>query len=295
MIRGGRTPINTDWLFISESEKKLTYERLEQLRRESVDKGLANLPDRQDLTLAHRSKMYELRIAGMLLDQGKGFQHERKLGVSDSSVDFAFTAGMQDVFMEAVSIEQSKAMSLATQPYKSGRMKVVRSDAPDQRKSQAGELIKIQEKIGEKVWKAKEGAPTKFPAIGEATHLIVCDVRGYSGGDVLELKYIAQMIYGFRHLQKNGLDAYVRSYENREVTGLFDDLNTREHAAKLQERIHAIGISLERNYHGSELAESIMWFSNPFISDAAERAKSLGFGIVYSVDFLHEARGFVYQ
>lgn len=269
------------WHRLFAGEAELSRRRLEQLRTQNSAPHLVRLIDDGGITTQMMPELYELRVAGMLVDAKVSFSYEFDAGVGGSTIDFSIPRIKPEILMEVVSIQESKivtANTVSNAEYPVVTELILRSDATDQRRSSAGEIIKIQEKLGEKVWKNR--AKTKFPAITDRTHVILCDVRGCAGGEGPLAEEIYQLIYGWRPFIGTNGEAFILHFGETPVSGIFDPENTRDYAVELRERVHGIGFSIEETFEDRELQEQIRWYPNPFIADSEERLFALCFGTV---------------
>lgn len=215
--------------------------------------------------------LFELRFAGELNFLDIEAEYEYKTGVNDSSIDFKITKDNFNWLFELVSIGVSDAVKDATTFIEPNIFEMVLcSKSNDKRKSEAGELIIVQQKIGEKVF--HKGKPTKFPDICDNTfHIILVDIRGFlgkgGGGNKYDYKIIT---HGCR-----GMDPiYFRFWEDEPIKGIFEKDYPGRSAKTIQERIHFIGFVNETEFGPGEMLKQTIYFPNPnlFDNDSARSA-----------------------
>ena len=127
-------------------------------------------------------------------------------------------------------------------------------------------MIKVQEKIGEKVYTNQ--METKFPRPDRAVHLIVADVRGFlgQGGDRGD----------YRQIALGGVEVYaeaVRYWGGKPIKGLFEQSNERQAACLIQERIHFLGFVIESEYREGEIRDGGYYLPNERLLSAAEQTR----------------------
>ena len=218
------------------------------------------------LTVPTKPLMFELRVGAHLAGAVESATYEHSLGVGASTVDFAFASSGVHWCLELVSVTTSQAVRDASWTNGPTFGAELSSDAADQRTSPQGELLLVQQKIGEKVGTAD--APTKFPLpVAGRVHAILVDVRGFglTGGDEWDYK---EIVYGhsgipddlapLRHWWKDA------DGSQRPILGVFDPKNTKNRAALLlRERIHFLGFSWDTEYRQGTIAKSTFWCPNP--------------------------------
>jgi hypothetical protein len=194
--------------------------------------------------------MFELRYAQEILLAGSSATYEHVTGIGDSSVDFR-TDTEPGWLIELVSVRTSNATRRATRKRGpiSETLLVPTPDDPD--RSEAGEIIRAQGKIGEKVLARK--APTKFPPAVDSFHMILIDMRGFllHGGDFGDYGEIA---YGAQAFQPHQFPL-LHWVSGRPVKGLFELNNARAAARLIQERIHVLSFVCERHFYECEIGK----------------------------------------
>jgi hypothetical protein len=212
--------------------------------------------------------LFELRMAGEINARGLSATYEASCGVGDSSVDFEINADGTKWRIELVSIATSDAVKRATVTSGIFFQAQLSSDSEDRMLSEEGEILLVQQKIGEKVLRG--GTPTKFPECEPDTyHIILVDVRGFglTGGDHWDYREIAYGPAGF-----SGQTSVLRHFWRTEdgalnpILGLFDKKNTKQRAAPLvRERIHLIGFCNDEDYSPGSLSSNAYYLANPHL------------------------------
>ena len=180
--------------------------------------------------------------------------------------------------IELVSIEISDAAKCATKHIEPFSVTHLESNAEDRKQSEEGEIILVQQKIGEKVY--SNGKPIKFPPVSDNIYsLVLVDMRGYlagTGGDIDDYHEIASGIYGLKpedrwkaHFWKDG------NGKSAPIKGIFDKNNPLHASKTLQERIHFIGFADEKEYGQGELLNQIHYIGNPTLFDSDESLKAV--------------------
>jgi hypothetical protein len=147
--------------------------------------------------------------------------------------------------------------------------------ADDRRRSEEGETLKAQERIGAKVFDSGRG-PIKFPEPKGSVHMIMVDARGFLGngrGDKADWRQIA---FG-----PHGLDPRLIKYwtspttgERAPIMGLFQSDCPLRAAPTLQARVHFVGFVCERTFLPGEIKQQVYYASNPVVFADEDAAKS---------------------
>jgi hypothetical protein len=194
--------------------------------------------------------MFEVRYAHELLLAGSSATYEYATGLGDSSVDFR-TDTCPPWLIELVSVRTSEATRRATREMGlfSETLLVPTPDDPD--RSEVGEIIRAQGKIGEKVLAGT--APTKFPRVDDCFHMILIDMRGFllNGGDFGDYCEIAYGRRGFRPEQF----PLLHLVSGLPIKGLFEPENARPAARLIQERVHVLSFVCERDFYEGEISK----------------------------------------
>lgn len=193
--------------------------------------------------------MFEVRYAHELFLAGSSATYEYATGIGDSRVDFCIDTS-PPWLIELVSVRTSEATRRATRKIGQLSETLLMPTASDPDRSEVGEIIRAQGKIGEKVLAGT--APTKFPLIGDSFHMIVIDMRGFllHGGDRGDYCEIA---YGRQFFRPDQFP-FLHYVSGRPVKGLFEPDNVRASARLIQKRIHVISFVCERDFSEGEIA-----------------------------------------
>jgi hypothetical protein len=128
-------------------------------------------------------------------------------------------------------------------------------------RSEAGEIIKAQEKIALKA--------QKFPEPGTALHMILVDMRAYldNGGDRLDYR---EIMYGWGGIP-NDMRFGRHHFEGERVRGLLEPEIPCRDAKLLQSRVHFVGFVRETRYSEGEIGRQAYHLGNwhLFADDAA--------------------------
>jgi hypothetical protein len=209
--------------------------------------------------------MFEVRFAQELYRAGVTAQYEFAAGEGSSTVEFRLNTE-PTWLIELVSVRTSDAARRATHeitPLLSEQL--LRATPDDPGRSEEGEIITAQQKIGEKAY--SRGRPTKFPPLDGSVRLILTDIRGYldEGGDHWDYY---EMAYGWRGLPPTMRDYLTHFWQNRAgqfepIKGLFEQDNPLMAAHYVQERIHFLGFVRERTFKEGEIQDWSLLLPNP--------------------------------
>lgn len=226
------------------------------------------------ITENERGLFFELRYAEALHIAGTFADYEVNCDVGTSTVDFRVRATPQWL-VELVSLGASDAMRAATQNNGAWTSLMLSSPQPsapknEQNQSEEAEIIKAQERIGEKAF--RKGKPVKFPVPAGEVHMIMVDARGFIGGfgDDADWQHIANGAGGLSA-------ATVRYWTNTRtgaseaITGLFEPHNPARASTTIRERIHVIGFVYEKTFEQGEIAGSTRYEFNPNLDGDALR------------------------
>lgn len=153
---------------------------------------LARLNDAGGIRSENMPLMFEVRFAQELHREGMTAEYEFAAGVGDSTIEFRLPT-TPPWLIELLSVRTSDAAKRAIRKVGMIYEQLLGPIPEDPARSEGGEMITAEQKIGEKVF--ANGRPTKFPALDGSLRLILTDIRGYldEGGDVLDYR---QMAYG---------------------------------------------------------------------------------------------------
>ncbi|WP_306120565.1 MULTISPECIES: hypothetical protein [unclassified Roseitalea] len=222
-----------------------------------------------------RGLLFELRYAEALHHAAARAEYEVNSGVGDTTVDFCVLSE-PTWLVELVGLRASEAVQAATNGNGVFASLVLSSPQPnatlaEQIQSEEAEIIKAQERIGEKAF--RNGAPVKFPKPAGKIHMIMVDARGFIGigGDRFDWCHIAS--------GPNGLpDEAIRSWPNPmsgvndPIAGLFEERCRGRAAPTIRERIHIIGFVCEETFEPGEIASSTFYCFNPHLVSDTVRA-----------------------
>jgi hypothetical protein len=219
------------------------------------------------ITSSNLPLLFEVRVAYELHRLGRTAEYEFAAGVGGSTIDFR-VEGAPEWFIETASAQESEAVREATT--KNGALSevILTSSLSDNKASEEGELLLLEQKIGEKVWHSD--APTKFPLPHEAIHLVLMNTRGFNLGlgDKDDYDHATQGISVLRD------EFHVRYWNGAPIKGLFEHDNPLKAARSVQERIHFIGFVRESEYRDGEIRDKAYLCPNPhlFSDNAAIQA-----------------------
>lgn len=222
-----------------------------------------------------RPYLFEARVAAELIGLGLDAEYEFS-ALGKSTVDFLVRSGTEEWLIECVSVLDSKVLtSLSDYETIDGqqfRSLTLRSDTKNSSESPAGELIRLRGRILEKISKHKRTEDIyechKFPLPTFRKHAILCDGRGFGGGEGPDSLDSLQLMYGPKRLLKAGLSHEISFFGEEPVYGLFDEDSQDEQARMLQERIHLLVMVNEKEFGHRQLMTQAQIFSNPFLAPA---------------------------
>lgn len=218
--------------------------------------------------------MFEVRFAQELQLAGVTAEYEFRAGVGDSTVEFRLNT-TPTWLIELVSVRTSDAARRATR--KTGMIyeQLLRPTPEDPGRSEEGEMITAEQKIGEKVFSG--GKSTKFPPRDGSFRLILADIRGYldQGGDIVDYR---QMAYGASGVPHKCAWA-IRYWQNKSgqltpIKGLFEQGNPLKSAQYVQERIHFLAFVRERNFSEGEIKRVGYYLANWHLFPTQKKAEA---------------------
>jgi hypothetical protein len=225
-----------------------------------------------------RGFFFELRYAETLHLYGLTAEYEFKAGVGDTSVDFRVD---QDPpwLIELLSLRQSAAVRAATQSdgiFSSLSLNSPPRDAnrDQQTQSPEGELIKAQQRVGEKAFRG--GQPIKFPEPSAALHMIMTDARAYSGIGGDEIDWV-QLALGAAPLPEHSVLMWPNptTGQHEPIAGLFEARCPGRASATVRERVHVLGFVCEETFEAGEIAEKTIYIKNPALTAELDVQKAL--------------------
>jgi hypothetical protein len=218
------------------------------------------------------SFLFEIRFAYSLAMEKVTAVYEHATGVGNTTVDFKVNLD-QPWLVELVSLHESKAFKEAC--FTSGELQGVKlsTNATDRRKTVEGEIIKAQERIGEKLWKKQR--QIKFPEPNEAIHMVMVDARGFPGVGICgEKANWHQIVYGPRGLGE--LTSFWKNPETGQrepIRGLFEQNCPLRASRVIQERLHFIGVVCERTFEAGEIKDRSVYYCNQALFGSEEKAR----------------------
>lgn len=259
-----------------------TADTVSNLRTRLVDIS-AGRPVRDN----ERGLLFELRYAEALHDAAACAKYEVNPGVGDTTVDFCVLSEPRWL-VELVGLRASEAVQAATNDDGVYASFVLSSPQPnatsaEQIQSEEAEIIKAQQRIGEKAF--RQGTPVKFPLPAGKIHMIMVDVRGFIGfgGDR----------YDWRHIANGPIDLpdfAIRVWTNPKsgvtepIAGLFEKRCPGSAASTIRERIHVIGFVCEKTFCPGEIARCAVYCFNPNLVDETVRAAFEAWPLLHQPD-----------
>jgi hypothetical protein len=260
------------WNEISEWEVRLSDEAIKALRDVPwAVPLLARLDPAKETRAQNRSLLFEIRFAYALHQAGHVAEYEYR-GADSSTIDFRVVTQDYEWLIELVSVCESDAVQRATQQM--GLMQsLLLSGIPgkDSIASEAGEMIKAEEKIAEKVF--SKGKPTKFSEpSGKVINVILTDMRGYLGiGEhVIDNDDYRQIAYGPARLP----DHHVQWWAGSPIKGLFQKDNPTKAAKYIRERVHILAFVCEREYTATEICSRVFCTLNPSLFSSTDQMRA---------------------
>lgn len=268
-----QTPL---WHHLSHDEVAYSTECMNELKTVDWAQPLLKKIEKQGgpSSLTSRPFLFEVRFACELFRSGIEPKYEYSTGIGNSQVDFAISAGDILWLIELVAADETPAVQAATYEEElldengksmgtMAKFLELRSNAIDQCRTTAGEMLKLQEKLYAKV--EKDGHPHKFPKPKDnVRHAIVMDARAFGGGHGPSQDEIMQITYGPEQVKD---EWFVQYFNGEPVIGIFDSRNPRSAAVLLQERIHMIGYVVEQQFCPGKFREQVSYRPNLFIAE----------------------------
>ncbi|MCD4743095.1 MAG: hypothetical protein K8R67_11535 [Desulfobacteraceae bacterium] len=225
---------------------------------------LKRFKDGGEFIQSNKSIMFELRFAAEICERGFEAVYE-SLGINDSSIEFKIEVEGDTWLIELVSIQSSDAAREAVVSNAGFYSQLLQTGNSDERQTPEGELILVEQKIGEKVFHNRK--PHKFPEPKpNVYHVIIVDMRGFldgGGGDKTDYTQIAigadtipDELTAFWKNKDGGLEP---------IKGLYEGNNPLNAAKYVRERIHYIGFLAEKKYSKDEFKSDIYHISNPVL------------------------------
>jgi hypothetical protein len=235
---------------------------------------LRRINSRGGVVASNEALLFEARFADALHRAGRHAVYEYATGVGGTTVDFLIP-GSPNWVIELVSILDSDAVKDATasREYSRGIQVSTLSlsgDAADPRHTPAAELIRVIEKISEKVYDNRRKQAVKFPAATESSiHMVLVDMRGFEGIGAPDADHRRQICYGARNVRSEWNAAF-DPITGKPVQGIFEVGNTRPAAIVAKERLHYVGFLSEEEFTDDELREGTRFVSNDHLVSSSQ-------------------------
>jgi hypothetical protein len=241
--------------------------------------GLVARVDALGITPEADDTLFELRYAHDVVLAGVAAVYEHRTGVGNSRVDFELL-GVTRWLVELVSIRESDAAKAATTTETLGpgvtlsgmtlAQDVARVDPMKAKQTPQHELLRVVNKIGEKVYDGKK--PIKFPVPdGSAFHMLVVDMRGFEGLAGYPDRDHCRQITGGPRLVREPLFVARHADSGEPIRGVWDPENMSPAALLLRQRVHVIGFVHEQLYCDGEIRDVTLPFLNPALFPEKER------------------------
>ncbi|CBJ39345.1 protein of unknown function [Ralstonia solanacearum CMR15] len=257
---------------LSEREGKAMEAVLPDLLAVPWARPLAERIEREGgISTANMSLLFEARFANALRLQGLTPEYEYHAGVGDTVIDFR-VPGNPDWLFELTSVRQSEAVNRATVvdgPFVSRMLMSpnLANGAKDNEESEEGEMLLVQQKIGEKVFDGKQ--VVKFPEPSGPIQVIVVDMRAFlGGGDYWDYRQIAYGPSGIPQELQELVHCWLHKEQWRPIRGLFEADCVCRAAPYIQQRIHFLAFVAEASYEPGDIFQHIRLLPNPeLVSD----------------------------
>lgn len=255
---------------LKEREVERTKEAILELKDSKWAEPLLNrFEDGGEFILSNKSIMFELRFAAEVCRRGFEAVYESP-GVNDSSIEFNIELDGVNWLIELVSILSSDAAreAVVSKDGLYSQLFQTPTGNSDERQSPEGELILVEQKIGEKVF--HNNKPHKFSEPKpNVYHIIVVDMRGFldgGGGDKTDYTQIASGANCIPE-ERRELTVYWKNKNGdlEPIKGLYEKNNPLRAARYVRERIHYIGFIAEKEYSKDELMSKIYYISNTLL------------------------------
>jgi hypothetical protein len=266
------------WNEISLAEVGLSEEALSHLRSLPWASRLVNsLDPTKNMRDQSRALLFEIRFAYALHQAGHEARYEWA-GLESSTIDFCLATSDYQWRIELISVFESEAVQSATEQIGAFKRLILadklnrKTGLFDATTSEAGEMIKVEEKIGEKVF--SKGKATKFPEPSAGTiHVIMTDTRGYLGiaEHVIDNYDYVQISHGPAKVP----DQNVQWWNNQPIRGLFQKTNPTKAAQYVRERIHILAFVCESEYTDTEICSKVFCAPNPHLFASAAQARAV--------------------
>jgi len=231
---------------------------------------LKRFTDGGEFIASNKSIMFEVRFAAEIFDRGLEAVYEAH-GVNNSSIEFKIENKGNTWLIELVSIQISDAAREAVTLDDGIYSQFFQTNNTDFRQTPEGELILVEQKIGEKVY--CNGKHHKFPEPApNIFNVIIVDMRGFldgGGGDKINYTQIA---CGVDSIPER-LKPLAMLWNDKPIMGLYEKNNPLKAAKYVRQRIHYLGFIAEKKYSKQELKNEIFYVPNPSIFNNLSASK----------------------
>jgi hypothetical protein len=214
--------------------------------------------------------LFEVRFGyeALLACPEAAIQYEVDAGVGGTTIDFLIPHGNTRWLMELVGLEESRTITSMRESTRrtlpSGIVTdsiYLSSDSHEPHETPFAELVRVGEKLEEKVWDRVTGQARKFPPPGVGWgHVLVVNMSGFEGTGDPDGAHCRELVFGSKTVEPE-----YRSDNDKMIVGLFDPSNTRPGAQRLQEVIDVIAFVVERADvdDDEEIRRTIYLLGNP--------------------------------
>lgn len=265
--------IDIYWDILSQEEADFAQTIIPELANQPWAQPIvADINDNGGLTRENKDRLFELRFAYALHRAGVTPRYEIP-GEGKSTIDFGFASQGRPWAVELLRLGETQAAKSATGhavdengvPW-SGRLLSTVAEDPTQ--STEGETLKAVQRICQKC--ERDGRPHKFPAPGEAYHMILVDFRTFlNGGDVHDRLHVA---LGAEFVAAQ----YRLAWLGQPISGVFSARTAVRGAAVISDRVHFLGFVRERTYKPDEFGAVLEFVANPYLFTDAAAVRAAG-------------------
>lgn len=258
--------------FLTEREADYCEGLLTEFKVDGFLPALVAAVEQGGLNTANMPFLFELRYAKSLKDRGINPDYERNT-LNATSVDFGFTTAVgTPVLAELVSISVSEAVHSATQHQvdEDGiewSQLILCTNNEDPRFSEEGEVLLVQQKICEKVYRNAQAVKFPPPANDGTLNVLVVDMRGFLGGNGGDNADCVQLTFGNAQVNEWARRFWDDPVSGQRVPirGLFEATNRPRGAPTLRARIHGILFTRDTGYVDGTLIGTSFLVHNPHL------------------------------
>ena len=258
--------------FLTEREAEYCEGLLAEFKRDGFLPALVNAVEQGGLNTANMPFLFELRYAKSLKDRGINPDYERNT-LNATSVDFGFTTVVgTPVLAELVSISVSEAVQSATQHQvdEDGiewSQLILCTNNEVRRFSEEGEVLLVQQKICEKVYRNAQAIKFPRPPNDGTLNVLIVDMRAFLGGNGGDNADCVQLTFGNAHVNE-----WARRFwddptagQRVPIRGLFEATDRPRGAPTLRERVHGIFFTRDTGYADGKIIEHSFLVQNPHL------------------------------